>query len=137
MTMNRKLLLSLFMMAAATAEGAAITWSNGPNYGGTAGVNGILTNGTLVAAVDVGSAAATATVDPTGINITFTPRNILSWNIFSNFGNGGSTDATWNNIQGDANWTGTSAFLPGFLGGLIAGRTYQVQLFSNDIRLPG
>src|SRR4051812_12829750 len=90
--------LTALLLLTSAAHAASITWSLAPNYDGPNGFEAILTNGSLVVAYDLGSATP-QTVDPTGINITFTPIDHPAFTsfIFSS-GSPGSTDAAWNSI---------------------------------------
>jgi hypothetical protein len=53
----RALALAALLLTGATAHGASIDWSLGPTYNGPNGFQGILTNGSLVAARNVGGTA--------------------------------------------------------------------------------
>jgi hypothetical protein len=123
------------LLAAGAASAAPIDWALGPTFGGADGHQGILTNGLLVEAIDLGGAAAPITVDPGGLNLVFSRVDSPYFNApFADSGFG-----TPNNI-GDAGWkavidtaeysTGGDVSAPTFLSGLTAGQTYQVQFFS-------
>ncbi|MEW5789665.1 MAG: PEP-CTERM sorting domain-containing protein [Pseudomonadota bacterium] len=115
------------------ARAATIEWSLGPSFNGATGYEGILTNGTLVEAVDlVGATGGSLTVDPLGINLTFSMVNSPFFNSnWASAGFGGSTDSAWGNILNTFEWhQGSDVAGTGFLGGLVAGHTYQVQFFA-------
>ena len=133
---------TLALLAASSSTFAAsISWTTGPSFGGATGHEGILTNGTLVAAVDLGATGSdigkTITVDPTGLNLTFTRVDSPDFS----FAFGDSGFGTPSNI-GDAGWKavidtaeyggniGKPLSAPSFLSGLTVGLTYQVQFFS-------
>jgi MYXO-CTERM domain-containing protein len=117
-----------------TAQAANVTWANGPGFIGPNGHLGILTNGSLVQAVNLrGSGGPSLTVDPAGINLTFSTINSSFFNTFMGNGanSGGNTDPAWAEILGTAEWqSGSDVTATGFLGGLTSGHQYQVQLFS-------
>lgn len=133
--MKRSLLLGLMVLNFASgSRAAAIAWSVGPAFGGPTGFQGILTNGSLVAAVNLGESVP-LTVDPTGINITFTPIEHIAFpELVYPSGSPGSTDAAWNSIIDSTQWTFGNFTVPGFLTGLSVGRSYQVQFFASDTR---
>ncbi|GAB4121639.1 MAG: hypothetical protein Fur0014_21310 [Rubrivivax sp.] len=122
------------LLAAGAAPAAQITWTTGPTFGGANGHLGILTNGTLVEAIDLGGTGAPITVDPTGLNLTFTrvdsPFFLLSF-ADSNFGYPNNIgDVGWKAVIDTAEYQGGVVSRPTFLSGLTPGRTYQVQFFS-------
>ncbi|OQW41958.1 MAG: hypothetical protein A4S08_02210 [Proteobacteria bacterium SG_bin4] len=125
---------ALMLTSISAASAASITWSHGPNFGGPNGHLGILTNGSLVEAINLAgsSTAPPITVDPSGLNITFTtidsPFFNLNW--FSATG-GGNTDPGWSTILNTFEWqSGANVTATDFLDGLIAGHQYQVQFFA-------
>jgi hypothetical protein len=130
----RALAWAALLLTGATAHGASIDWSLGPAYNGPNGFQGILTNGSLVAAHNVGGTAP-LTVDPSGINITFLPSGHASFDGYL-FGSGspGSSDVAWNNIVNSTYFNYSDFTAPGFLTGLTSGRSYQVQFFASDSR---
>ena len=133
----RQWLAGMACLVAGAAQAASIAWSNGPNYNGANGFQGILTNGSLVAAYDLGTSpsAPPLTVDPSGLNITFTPIDSPFFTAYNfNSGSPGSTDAAWNTIVDTTEWTASNFSAPAFLSGLTAGRSYQVQFFASDSR---
>lgn len=122
------------LLAAGTAQAATITWTTGPSFGGPDGHDGILTNGTLVEAIDLGGAGAPITVDPTGLNLVFTRVDSPAFgNIFadSSFGYPPSIgDAGWKAVIDTAEFSAGVVTAPTFLSGLTVGQAYQVQFFS-------
>lgn len=61
----------LGLAAALPVSAADISWSTGPTFNGPNGHLGILTNGSLVEAINLaGAPGALLTVDPSGLNIT-------------------------------------------------------------------
>src|SRR5205085_7322819 len=125
------LCLGTVLFGSGAAHASAIAWSLGPIFSGLTGYNAILTNGTVVAAVDAGPSSGSLTVAPKGI--TFTGADVLDQGSFAS-GSPGSNDANWNSIIDSADWNGTNTVLPSFLSGLIVGRSYQIQLFASDTR---
>jgi hypothetical protein len=131
--MKRSLVL-IAVLAAGAASAAEINWALGPSFGGTNGHLGILTNGTLVQAIDLGGTGSAITVDPTGLNLTFTRVDSPAFNASvadSSFGflnNIG--DAGWKAIIDTAEYNSADVSAATFLSGLTAGNTYQVQFFS-------
>ncbi len=129
--------LAVSLMGAASAVQAAdISWAVGPSFNGASGFQAILTNGTLVDAVDIGSGAVSRTVDPGGLNVTFrvVDPSFLAGFIFD-AGSPNSTDAGWNAVIDDADWNGAGDHtVANFLTGLSVGETYQLQLFASDSR---
>jgi hypothetical protein len=117
------------------AEAAVITWQVGPNFSGSTGFQAISTNGSLVEAVNLANPAdGPLTVDPSGLNITFTATDAkLNQGAFGS-GSPGSTDAAWNSIINSTDWAGGSPLIPNFFSGLTVGQQYQVQLFASDTR---
>ncbi|MDP1785717.1 MAG: PEPxxWA-CTERM sorting domain-containing protein [Nitrosomonas sp.] len=117
-----------------SASAASISWSTGPNFGGPNGHLGILTNGSLVEAINLAgsSTASPITVDPAGINITFSTVNSPFFNAnWSSATGGGNTDPGWSAILNTFEWqTGANVTATDFLDGLIAGHQYQVQFFA-------
>lgn len=127
--------MAAMLLAPVAAQAAAITWSTGPTFSGANGFQGILTNGTLIAAVNTGSTGVPLTVDPTGLNITFTSQDSpFLPNFFFGSGSPGSTDAAWNSIIDSNEWASADFLADDFLGGLTVGNSYQIQLFAADSR---
>lgn len=139
--MNHRLARWASVGLLATSSGtfaAGITWTTGPSFGGATGHEGILTNGTLVAAIDLGATGSdigkTITVDPTGLNLTFTRvdspffTNTFADSAFGTPSNIG--DAGWKSIIDTAEFSNADVSAPTFLSGLTIGATYQVQFFS-------
>lgn len=132
--MHARALVLALGLAAGTTHAAQITWTTGPSYGGANGHLGILTNGTLVEAIDLGGSGAPITVDPSGLNLTFTrvdsPLFALSF-ADSGFGTPNNIgDAGWKAVIDTAEYSGGIVSAPTFLSGLTVGQTYQVQFFS-------
>ena len=123
----------LGLATAIPVSAADISWSTGPTFNGPNGHLGILTNGSLVEAINLaGSPGASLTVDPGGLNITFSTVNspffANSWSIA---GNGGNTDAAWGTILNTFEWiSGSNPTISNFLSGLTLGHQYQLQLFA-------
>ncbi|WP_292993964.1 PEP-CTERM sorting domain-containing protein [Nitrosomonas sp.] len=123
----------LGLATAAPVSAADISWSTGPTFNGPNGHLGILTNGSLVEAINLAGAPGGAlTVDPSGLNITFSTVNSPffsnSWGIA---GNGGNTDAAWGTILNTFEWiSGSNPTISNFLSGLTLGHQYQLQLFA-------
>lgn len=140
-TKHKSSLLTAGLLAAVVAgfsgraEAAAITWQVGPNFGGPTGFQAIQTNGTLVQAVNLANPAdGSLTVNPSGLNITFTATDAkLNQGAFGS-GSPGSTDAAWNSIINSTDWNSGSPLIPNFFSGLTVGQQYQVQLFASDKR---
>ena len=138
MIKNSKVLaLATLILAAASgmqAQAASITWSAGPTYNGASGHLGILTNGSLVQAVDlVGQNSTSLTVEPSGLNITFA-RVLYPFfgATYGSAGPAGNTDAAWASIIGNFQWrVGSDIDAANFLSNLTVGRQYQVQFFSS------
>ncbi len=109
--------LTALLLLTSAAQAASIAWATGPSYDGPNGFEGILTNGSLVAAYDLATATP-QTVDPTGINLTFTPIDHPAFTafIFSS-GSPGSTDVAWNSIVDSTEWTSGDFTAPNFLTG--------------------
>lgn len=131
----RKTLALAAVLAAGTAQAAQITWTTGPSFGGPDGHDGILTNGALVEAIDLGSGGSPIVVDPGGLNLSFTRVDSPVFNasfadtFFGAVSNIG--DAGWRAVIDTAEYsTSGDVSAPGFLSGLTAGNTYQVQFFS-------
>jgi hypothetical protein len=121
-------------LAAGAVQAAEVTWTVGPDAGGASGHLGILTNGTLVEAIDLGGTGAPITVDPTGLNLVFTrvdspffstPFADSSFGTPNNIG-----DAGWSAVMNTAEYSNGDVSAPTFLSGLTVGSTYQVQFFS-------
>jgi hypothetical protein len=115
-----------------SSRAADIDWSVGPSFGGADGHLGILTNGTLVAAVHtLGSTGPAEVVDPGGLNIAFTPIDAASFPLtFSDPANG-IGDPVWSAIVANFEWrSGQDVTATDLLTGLTPGDTYQVQLFA-------
>jgi len=121
------------LLAIAGASRAAdITWSVGPSFGGVDGHLGILTNGTLVAAVHTrGSTGPAEVVDPAGLDIAFTPIDSASFpSTFTDPANG-IGDPVWSAIVAHFEWRQSQdVTATDLLTGLTPGSTYQVQLFA-------
>jgi PEP-CTERM motif len=119
--------------AAVPALAASISWSTGPTFNGPTGHEGILTNGTLVEAINLrGGSASTVTVDPSGLNLSFeivdSPAFNASWSLA---GTAGSSDSGWGSILNTFEWQqGSNVTATEFLSGLTVGNTYQVQFFA-------
>jgi len=120
------------LLPAGLLSAAPITWSPGPTFNGPNGFQAIQTNGSLLEAANLGSSGP-LTVDPGGVNVTFSPANKLNQGFFGS-GSPGSTDANWNTIINQTDWNNTNVTLNGFLSGLTVGRSYQLQLFASDAR---
>jgi hypothetical protein len=123
---------ALIAAAALPASAANISWTLGPTFGGPLGHQGILTNGSLVQAVNlVGQGAAGSTVvDPTGLNLSFTNANTVPFDqVFQDPANG-IGDAGWAKVIQSFEWKSASDVdAPSFLSGLVVGTTYQAQFF--------
>lgn len=122
----------ILILAAGAAQAANITWATGPTFNGANGHLGILTNGSLVKAVNLnGSGGADFTVDPTGLNITFDSVNSPFFGTsFGAAGNGGNSDTGWKAILNTFEWqSGSNVTAPSFLSGLTVGNSYQAQFF--------
>jgi len=117
---------------ASATQAATINWSTGPGFGGASGFQSILTSGALVAAVDFNNDGVNRTVDPGGINITFSAVS-TGW-FFYDSGSPGSTDAAWNEVVDHSAFSNINLLVPSFLQGLTLGRSYQLQLFASDTR---
>jgi hypothetical protein len=130
----KNILLAAALTAAGAASAAQITWTTGPSFGGADGHEGILTNGTLVAAIDLGGTGAPIVVDPGGLNLSFTralsPFLTITFSD-SQFGTPNNIgDAGWKAVIDSAAYTTGDVSAPTFLSGLTVGTTYQVQFFS-------
>lgn len=115
------------------AQAADIAWATGPTFNGPNGHLGILTNGSLVEAINLsGSTVAVPTVDPGGINLTFSSVNSAFFpQSYGTATGGGNVDPGWSQILATFEWQSSSDVTAvGFLSGLTAGHDYQVQLFS-------
>jgi hypothetical protein len=115
-----------------SSHAADIIWSVGPTFGGADGHLGILTNGTLVAAVHTrGSTGPAEVVDPAGLDIAFTPIDSASFTgTFIDPANG-IGDPVWSAIVAQFEWQqGQDVTATDLLTGLTPGSTYQVQLFA-------
>lgn len=122
----------ILTLAAGATQAADITWTTGPTFNGPNGHLGILTNGSLVEAVNlVGNIGGFTTVDPGGLNIAFGSVNSIFFN--SSYGSatgGGNSDTGWAAILNTFEWqTGSNVTTPGFLSRLSVGNSYQVQFF--------
>ena len=134
----RHTLTALALLGSTAAHAAQITWTHGPSFGGPNGHLGILTNGTLVEAIDLGGTGTdigqTITVDPTGLNLTFTRVDSPAFSspfADSWFGTPSNIgDAGWKAVIDTAEFTSGDVSAPSFLSGLTIGVTYQVQFFS-------
>lgn len=124
---------ALTLSSISAASAASITWSAGPNFGGPNGHLGILTNGSLVEAVNLtGAAGAPITVDPSGLNITFSTINSPFFNAnWASATGGGNTDPGWSAILNTFEWqSGSNVTANNFLDSLTVGHQYQVQFFA-------
>lgn len=124
---------STLLAACASVHAASILWSLGPNFNGPTGHLGILTNGSLVEAVNLkGSADAPIVVDPSGLNISFaTVNSSFFGNSWASATGGGNTDPGWSAILNTFEWnSGADVTAAGFLSGLTPGHDYQVQFFA-------
>lgn len=136
---KRTLAVRLLLLAACCmpliVKAAMITWATGPHYNGPNGFNAILTNGSLVEAINLDNLlVGDRTVDPVGINVTFVPDpSKLPQSIFSS-GSPGTNDSNWNSIVNDTDWSSNDGVIIDFFTGLTVGDRYQVQLFASDIR---
>lgn len=128
--------LVLVTASAGQADAAAISWETGPTYNGASGFLAISTKGILVEAVnaDDPNTVGNLTVDPGGINITFTPDNTKLPNSIFSSGSPGTTDANWNTIVDQTDWSSNNGVVNNFLTGLEVGKVYQLQLFASDAR---
>lgn len=119
--------------AAQVAAAADITWTTGPTFNGPNGHLGILTNGTLVEAINLaGVAGSNLTVDPGGLGIVFQTVNHGAFgNNFASAGGAGNSDAAWASILNTFEWqSGANVSDLDFLTALVAGHAYQVQFFA-------
>jgi hypothetical protein len=115
------------------ASAASITWTEGPQFNGPNGHEGILTNGTLVEAVNLrAQSGGTIVVDPGGLNITFSNVNSDFFTLsFGSATGGGNSDAGWASILSTFEWqAGSNVVAASFLSGLTVGTQYQLQLFA-------
>lgn len=128
----RPIFLATGLLAASAAQAANINWSIGPSFGGANGHQGILTNGSLVEAVNLtGAAGAAMVVDPLGLNISFTTVNHPAFNTSFIDPPNGIGDAAWSQIVSRFEWTSNAdVSAPAFLSHLSVGHTYQVQFFA-------
>lgn len=121
-------------LAAGAAQAAGIGWTTGPSFGGPNGHQGILTNGTLVAAVDLGGTGGPIVVDPAGLNLSFTRVDSSFFPLSfadSFFGTPSDIgDTGWKAVIDTAEYANGDVTAPTFLSGLTPGRSYQVQFFS-------
>jgi PEP-CTERM motif len=132
-TLNRITAAASMALACAGAQAADIAWSLGPTFNGPSGHLGILINGTLIEAANLtGGSGGAQTVDPGGLNITFTAVNSPFFgNIFGGAGTGGNSDLAWGSILNTFEWqSGADVDGVGFLSGLTSGHQYQVQFFA-------
>ena len=114
-----------------------IIWTTGPNFDGPNGFEAIGTGGTLVEAINLtNTSTGDLTVDPGGLNITFTPRSdILSGTAFTTQNFNSTTDAAWNAIILNVDFRPTGGNFTQFnLVSLMIDKTYRIQLFSFDNR---
>jgi hypothetical protein len=120
------------LLPSAGSQAADIIWSVGPTFGGVEGHLGILTNGTLVAAVHTrGSTGPLEFVDPDGLALAFTPIDSPSFSGTYGDPSNGIGDPVWSAIVSDFEWqSGQDVTAEGFLSGLTLGHSYQVQLFA-------
>lgn len=125
---------ALALLASTAAHAAQITWTTGPSFGGATGHLGILTNGTLVEAIDLGGTGSPITVDPTGLNLVFTRVDSTAFTTsFADSGFGTPSnigDAGWKAVIDTAEYSNADVSAPSFLSGLTVGQSYQVQFFS-------
>jgi hypothetical protein len=130
----KSLLATAALLAAGGASAAAIDWALGPYYGGAQGHLGILTNGTLVEAIDLGGTGSPIVVDPAGLNLSFTRVDSPFFSTpFADSGFGTPSDigdAGWKAVIDTAEYSVGVVSAPTFLSGLTAGNAYQVQFFS-------
>jgi PEP-CTERM motif len=130
----KNFILATAVAAAGAATAAPIEWTPGPSFGGPNGHQGILTNGTLVQAIDLGGTGAPIVVDPTGLNLTFTRVDSPFFSTpFADSGFGTPNnigDAGWSAVIDTAEYSSFNVSAPTFLSGLTVGATYQVQFFS-------
>jgi hypothetical protein len=134
-TPNMKLTaLAVALLSLSAGAGAAtISWTTGPTFNGPNGHQGILTNGSLVEAVNLaGANGASLTVDPGGLNISFATVDTGYFPLFFTAATGGgNADPGWSKILSTFEWTNIGvATVPGFLNGLTTGHSYQLQLFA-------
>lgn len=131
--MKRSIVL-IAVLAAGAASAAEINWALGPTFGGASGHQGILTNGTLVEAQDLGGGSGTITVDPGGLNLVFSRVDSPTFSAsFADSAFGASSDigdAGWRAVIDTAEYSNADVSAPNFLSGLTVGSTYQVQFFS-------
>lgn len=123
----------LGLASAIPVSAADISWSTGPTFNGPNGHLGILTNGSLVEAINLtGTPGASLTVDPGGLNITFSTVNSPFYpNTWSSAGTAGNTDVAWGTILNTFEWiSGSNPTISNFLSGLTVGHQYQLQLFA-------
>lgn len=121
------------LAASASVQAADVAWSLGPTFNGPSGHLGILTDGSLVEAVNLrGSPGAAIVVDPTGLNISFASVNSPFFGSnWASASTGGNSDPGWGAIVNTFEWSsGTDVTAAGFLSGLVAGHDYQVQFFA-------
>ena len=125
-------LACLVLLPSVGSQAADITWSVGPSFGGADGHLGILTNGTLVAAVHTGgSTGPLEVVDPGGTALAFTPIDSSSFSGAYVDPANGIGDPVWSAIVAHLEWQpGSDVSAEGFLSGLTPGHNYQVQLFA-------
>jgi hypothetical protein len=116
----------------APAAAAEIAWAMGPTFGGALGHQGILTNGTVVQAINLtGTAGGTAVVDPGGLNLRFTSVNSPFFSSTFTDPANGIGDAAWSAIVRNFEWNpGGDVDAAAFLTGLTPGTAYQVQFFA-------
>jgi hypothetical protein len=122
------------LACAGPATSASISWATGPSAAGAAGHLAILTNGSLVEAIDLGGTGPAITVDPTGLNLVFTRvdspffTTTFADSLFGTPNNVG--DAGWSAVLDTAEYSSGDVNASSFLSGLVPGSTYQVQFFS-------
>lgn len=120
-----------------------ITWTTGATFDGLNGFQAISTWGKPVEAINLINTndpnPGTLVVDPSGINIAFTPRSdIFNQPGFNTSGFTTTGDAAWDAIIRSVDYTSTGASTGTLnLTGLTVGVLYQVQLFSLDNRPVG
>lgn len=133
--MRRRILAlagATFLAIAGASHAADIEWSVGPSFGGADGHLGILTNGTLVAAVHTrGSTGVEEIVDPMGLGLAFTPIDSPSFGATFTDPPNEIGDPVWSEIVASFEWQKSAdVTAPAFLTGLTPGNVYQVQLFA-------
>lgn len=131
-TLSLAVVCAALVAIAGASRAADIEWSVGPAFGGADGHLGILTNGTLVAAVHTrGSTGPVEIVDPTGLALAFTPIDSASFGATFTDPPNDIGDPVWSAIVATFEWQPSAdVTATEFLAGLTPGNTYQVQLFA-------